>query len=478
MKTSADSDITVEKKYFAATNDEWLLALAFLTSLSLVGLGLYIFYIAVFFLLIFSFIRKREAFVVQLFILSTYSGFVNDTQFPVKWCDILLCISFILLIVYQYNNRINKINIILFLYFFGILLIAFASSESIWLQLRMMRYYFMPFCYLIPLVLLHKNPDISFLETGRFVILYSVLIALFYMLDGFVLNGHVLLPNTPVDGEMGISRWDDLYWIPFSTYFPRKYPQGLFIFIPASYFVVRYYRLAPIYWIVIAASFVAMRTMTVIAGIICSYVCSMTSALKAKRLSLTLMIVFIPLYFIDKDTGEFMRVSSTVDQFLTLKDAIDTQDVETLAAFASGRLAQAYPKWELLQSTGHTLTGFGFIHPERSARIDLLNHNRLYIDQDKDTALELPVDVEITQFQTLLNIGILGLIFQIVIFVLLAIFVLRYFTNGRLFLASLVGISVCGLGGFAGLTTPYTLWLAFTLALAVLKERTPILKKI
>lgn len=453
---------------FRASPKEWATALIFLVSLSLVGLGLYVFYVPVFFLLIDRYFRNREEFVVEIFILATYSGFITDSQFPVKWCDILLIISVVILVACHFSRRLEILNVSIIIFILAIVLIALLSHEPFLSQVRMMRYYFLIIVYLVPFLLLKGCPN-GFMNVGKYLILYSIIISAFYVLDGFVLNGMVLVPNTPVNGETGISKWNDLYWAPFSTFFPRKYPQGLYILFPTVFYLARFYKLHLVYWFIIAGAMIASRTMTVIVALAVTLLLSIPDKKKILKLTGSICVLMLCLYFVDRETNGFLRISSTMNQFAELPQAIESQDVEMMSDFASGRIAQAFPKWEQLVYSNKVLTGFGFIHPDNSNRVDLLFRNTLYSDQSRGAAIELPVDVEITQFQTVLNIGIIGLLLQIAFFTFIAIWVYRHNRrNSVLFIAVLFGVSIAGLGGFVGLTTPFTMWLSLSLALALL----------
>ena len=80
--------------------------------------------------------------------------------------------------------------------------------------------------------------------------------------------------------------------------------------------------------------------------------------------------------------------------------------------------------------------------------------------------------VEITQLQTVLDIGYIGFLCQL-IFYLYLYYIIRHFRMAKYYLTVLVIISLWGLGGFAGLNTELgVLFLALSLAAIVLDERT------
>lgn len=458
---------TYPKQIFQADLTEWSLSAIFLLSLSLIGLGLWPFWLVTILIMVNRYVKKREEFIVQLFILATYSGFLNVTQFPVKFTDILIVISVFLF----FDNWKNKIVRILAIgcavYVLGIISIALLSREPMSVQIRMMRYYFVIITFIIPFALL-KNRNGSLEKTGRFLIIYSLVICLFYTIDCFVLDGYVLIPNLPINGVIGLSKWYDPYWAPLSFLFPRQMPQGLYILLVSSFFAGKYFRFRTLYWIVIILALIACRTMTVTFGILVVYIFSLGNHKQVYRYLRISLLAVIVIYFIDASTGKYLRVASTVEQFTELKKSIDSNDIEKIAEFGSGRLAQIYPKMELLINRGNLCTGFGFIHPQESSAIELLAYNTLYTDQSKESSLETPAEVEVTQVQTILNIGLLGLFFQTVFYIFLILYIRKVCSEWKLFTLVVIGASIAGLGGFVGLTTLYSAWVGLALGLTVL----------
>ncbi len=457
-----------ERIDFHASAAEWGWSIAWLLSLAMIGLQFYPGYPIAFFILADRFFRCREEFTVQLFILATVSGMYTEAAFPFKWCDVMLLGGAVAAAAFRYSRDVMRILAATAAFIVAVIIIAMTSDEPMTVQIRLMRYYFLVIAFTVPLILFRKRrPDIDLIM--RYVVLYSIALAAFYFIDGFILCGDVLVPCTPTaGGTPHNSVWNDLFWAPFTTYFPRKWPAGLFIWTIGAWIAATRYRLQPKWWLVILAGAIACRTMTFLAGIAVVSLIGLSSRTSLRRYILPGIVAFIALYYIDSSTGSFMRVASTVDQFVDAREAIRDNDVSAIADFGSGRMAQAIPKFLLLYEQQRVLTGFGFIHPSQSAlNTSLLYQNEFYHDQSAENSLEMPTVVEVTQLQTILQIGVIGLIIQSAFFLVIYYFV-RPYRLSSLYLAVIAGVSVSGLGGFIGFIFPASLWVAFALSITLL----------
>lgn len=453
---------------FYATPAEWGWSVAYLLSLAMIGLQFLPGYPIALFILADRFFRRREEFVVQIFILATVSGMYTEAAFPFKWCDVMLLGGAVAAAAFRYNRDVMRVLAAIAAFIVAVVLIALVSDEPMTVQIRLMRYYFLIIAFVVPLVLfMRRRPDVDLLM--RYVLLYSLAMSAFYFIDGFILCGDVLVPCTPTaGGTPHNSVWNDLFWAPLTTYFPRKWPAGLFIWIVGAWIAGTRYRLQPGWWLVVCAGALACRTMTFLAGVAVVYLIAVAQRVALRRYIIPGIVAFVALYYVDAATGSFMRVASTVDQFADVSEAIEDQDMAAIADFGSGRMAQAIPKFLLLFEQGRALTGFGFIHPSQSAlNTSLLYQNEFYHDQSADNTLEMPTVVEITQLQTVLQIGVIGLIVQSAFFLVVYFLVWQYRLS-RLYLAVIVGVSVSGLGGFIGFIFPASLWVSLALAIVIM----------
>ena len=452
---------------FNASPSQWAWSIAYLLSLAMIGLKFYPGYPIAFFILADRFFRCREEFTVQLFFLATVSGMYSEISFPFKWCDIMLIGGIVAAVAFRYSRDVTRILLVTGAFIATVVLLALTSSEPMVVQIRLMRYYFLIIAFTIPLILfLTKRPDMDMLM--QYIVIYSIAMSAFYFIDGFILCGDVLVPCTPTaGGTPHNSVWNDLFWAPFTTFFPRKWPAGLFIWIIGAWIVATRYRLQTKWWILIILGAISCRTMTFLAGVVVVYLIGLSSRIKLRKYLLPGIIGLISLYYIDSSTGSFLRIASTVDQFSDAKKAIESNDIAAVADFGSGRMAQAIPKLLMLFEQDKMMTGFGFIHPSQSAiNTNLLYQNEFYHDQSADNSLEMPTVVEITQIQTILQIGIVGLIVQTAFFLIIYLIIRSYSLSG-LYLAVIIGVSITGLGGFIGFIFPASLWVALALALTI-----------
>jgi hypothetical protein len=195
------------------------------------------------------------------------------------------------------------------------------------------------------------------------------------------------------------------------------------------------------------------------------YVCFSGNLKRVLRYAGIALVVLTGVYFADRATGGYVRLASTVDQFFSLNQAMDDEDV---AEFASGRMAQILPKWELLTDLHRQWLGFGFLHPELTTNPKYQIANEYYIDVAKSD--EVATAVEETHVQTILDIGFLGLILQAAIFIAFY-YALRRHRHARYYLCMLIGFSLFGFGGFAGLITRESLtMIGLAMAAIVLAE--------
>ncbi len=453
---------------FEMSRREWGMTIAFLLSLSLTGLLFPLGYLFLAIILVNRFIKDRTDFLIQYLLLVSCSGFVGENAFPFKLTDTALAFSVIGLIVYRKTPLIKKITWLVVAYIAAIFFIAMHSEETMSIQLRTMRGYFFIIAYFIPLLFLADH-DFNLKYFCRRLIGYSLVICAFYIIDGFILNGWVLLPSTFIWSDDPVfSTFYDLRWNPFSTYFPRKWPSSAYPLIMCIYPLCRFYKISKWQWAIIIVSMIAMRTMTLVAAFFVTYIFFIGRGKQFIKYTLIGLIALPVLYFVDNSTGRFMRIASTIDQFTSLEAAAD---IETASEFGSGRFAQAIPKFELWNELGCQMWGLGFLHSELTTNPKFWVWNEFYSDQSEKNASEVATGVEVTQLQTLLEAGIIGLVVQCAFYVMLYLMV-RKLKYSSYFLSMLVGMSIFGLGGFGGLIWAYSLTLvAGCLGVVILANR-------
>ena len=458
LKYNPEFSVSKDREDFSLPGSEWGWMVAFMLSMSFAGLMFPPAYVLVFILLLRSMVKNRYDFIIQMVILCGSYGFYDDTAYPVKLQDILFVVSLLCWIVYRQTPCIKKITFAMLGYFAVLFLLATTSAESMSVQFRMMRHY-MAIVAIFPIMAVFSGRVFDIDMFYRKVLGYSLIACAFYAIDCFIVNGFLLFPNLSLDGKMAGSTITNIIWHPF--WFPRKYPPGLYVTALAIVPLLRRYRLSRVQWAIVFLGVVSTRTMTFIAGLVVTYIIFKGKLMQLLRAVLYAAVLIVSLYFIDGFISIDMRVRSTIDQFIKLENI---QDQEDLAEFGSGRMAQLIPKMEYMYECGREWTGFGFLHPELTKNPDLIIENLFYLDQSEETRFEVVTSVEITQGQTLLDIGYIGLAAQILFYVGIY-YIIRKMRHSSLYLSVLIAISVFGLGGFAGVTTTQGL-LILSLALA------------
>lgn len=448
---------------FSAPSRQWWLAIAYCLLLSLVGLRFWpaLLFVAVF--LLWRWKTERYAFVVETMLLFGGYAMFAPPDLPFKTTDVALILGIIGAIVYRKNPMVMKVTAATLAYFATLLALALTSVESLSVQFLMMRNYLAVIAFFVPL-LAFAGCRFSWHPFIRCLVIHVLVICGFYVVDTFIFSGFVLLPAS--DPWRESSTFYHLNILPFD--FPRHYPPGLYwlaaLIVPITSGALR---LRPIHWLLIILAIISARTNTLLFTLL---VCFALFQPKAKRVIL-IAVAGITLvtagYFIDKSTGRHLRLANNIEQFVDLRAARDNED---LAEFGTGRMAQILPKWELLDNMHRLWIGFGFLHATKTTNPIFQIENEYYSDISK--ADETATAVEVTQVQTILDCGFIGLIAQTLYF-LAIFFIIRPTKRARPYLCTVVAFSILGVGGFSGLINPAGLYVIATLlAAAMLNWRT------
>ena len=426
-------------------------AFLFLITLSLVGLTFIPAYLFLALILFSSYIRNKYDFLIQFTILCGSYGFYRESvAFPFKWMDIALALSAITILLYRRNKEQNKLLLFTLGYMGALFIFALMSEESMKIQIRRMREYWGIIYFMVPMLVFVKE-DFDIKLFFRKFLTYAYIIAIFYIIDSFVLGGNILVPAT--------FSWNGLHSTYYRFYcqigsFPRKYPPGLFLLALCIFPVVRFYMLRTKQIVIFSLALIACRTMSVIGGIIITIMSFSGNFKKLLKYLCLFAVLFAAGYYIDGKLDGQLRIQQFVDQFTSLQNA---NDVEKLAEFGSGRMAQIIPKLELLFSENRQYIGLGFLHDQKTTIGKYIITNEFYSDISQSE--ELATGVEVTQVQTILDIGIIGLLLQTFYFLAVYFWVLRPMPYSISYLMTFVALSLFGVGGFAGIISHYGLLL-------------------
>lgn len=440
--------------------------IVFLFSLSLTGLQVYPAILIILILLINRFIKNRYDFLIMITIMATSrETFFGELYDALKISDMVLAACFIAMLLVRNDATSRKIMRYTIGYFLFIFAMATFSEEAMSIQLYSMRYY-MAIVYFSLVVLVFANRPFDISYFFRKLLIYFILLSAFYAIDGIILSGYFFIPNDA--GAWSRSTISNITWAPFGFIFPRKMPGAYLIMIVASYPLARHYRLKWWMWAIVLAAFASTRTMTVIAGFVLSYVIFQGTFKKFMKYMLIAGVFITAMYFIDVSTGSKLRVASTFEQFVELTEARDDKD---LSKFGSKRMAQIIPKYELLVDNNALFTGLGFLHPERSNNAKYQIENDYYLEA-LSTVESVGALTEVTQFNTVIQIGIIGLILQAIYYLAMFFAIRHRCTDYDFYLSALLAASVMGIGGFGGLNHPEgLLWIGLALGCCLLQER-------
>lgn len=450
---------------FKAPATKWWQAIAFCLLLSLVGLRLYPILLLLFICLIWRWRKDRYALLVELMLFFGGFGLSPADALPLKASDVGLLLGVAGFVLYRKNREVRRVTLAMLAYFAVLFIIASTSVESMSVQFIRLRMYLIIVVFFVPLLVFanHEFQWRQFLDT---LVVHALVICGFYVVDTMLIGGLVLLPGTGWGGAE--SSIFNLYIAgPFSM--PRHYPPGLYWLIPCVVALnYKELRFSAPQWILIALAMYSSRTNSLLFALI---VCWVFFRPRLKQVALYAVIGAVALfvgYHVDKATGGHMRLASNIEQFVSLEAA---QDDEDLAEFGTGRMAQILPKWELLSDMHRLHVGFGFIHPEKTTNPIFQIRNEYYTDVSQ--ADEVVTEVEVTQVQTILDCGYLGLLAQLAFFIGVY-FIIRPMKHSRYYLCTITGAFVLGFGGFAGFNGLHGLCLIGTILGAVLCANKPL----
>ena len=444
-------DNTLEKEPLQFVSQEVGRAFLFLITLSLLGLSFlpaYVFLAAVMFN---SYLRNKYDFLIQFTILCGSYGFYKETEaFPFKWMDIALLLSAITILFYRRDKGQNKLLLFTFGYIAVLFLFALMSEESMKIQIRRMREYCGIIYFMVPMLIFAKE-DFDMKVFFRKFLTYAYIIAIFYIIDSFVFGGNILVPAT--------FSWNEQYSTYYRFYcqigsFPRKYPHGLFLLALCIFPMVKFYTLRTKQIVIFSLALIASRTISIIGGIIITIMSFTGNFKKLLKYLCLFAVLFVAGYYIDGKVGGALRIQQFVGQFSALQNP---NDVEKLAEFGTGRMAQIIPKFALLFSENRQYIGLGFLHDIKTTIDKYVIINELYSDISRSE--EVSTAVEETHAQTILDIGIIGLLLQTFYFLAIYFWVLRPMPYSISYLMTFVALSLFGVGGFAGVITHYGLLL-------------------
>lgn len=422
--------------------------MCYMLTLSLFGLLLYPMAAVSLIFILYQWRRDRYNFLIMLTLFWGGFGFWPP-ELPTGYLPLAMSIA--LWFLMRKPPILKRTLIAIAAYIAFMFVIAQLSVEGIKIQVFMMSRYWLILYIIVPFAVFsgHKFEFDVFL---RKLMPFALMIAIFYILDAYIISGHILLPND--SGNNGSTIFDPAIH-PFSGLIYRIYPSGLYFY--ALFFIplLRLYRLRWWQWSLFIGSLVASQTFTIIIGFIATYIVFQGKLKQILRWSIGGVVFFIGLYFVDgmlpvQIKGDDviqsrLRIKSSVDQFVDLFNAVDEEDI---AEFGSGRMAQILPKLEIIEREHRELIGLGFLHPQKTTLNQYIIDNEYYSDIEK--AEEVSAVVEISQVQVFIQMGWLGLI-VVTGFYLYLYYIIRKLPHSYYYLSVCLLNFMWGFGGFAGI---------------------------
>ncbi len=450
---------------------EWIWPIAFMLSLTMLGLSFPLGYLLVPLILINRFRNDRYDFIIMLTIFLGKYQLYSDNDTIIRSTAIVLGISLIGFAIFKKPPLLKKLLVAFVLYALSLITFAYLSEESVYVQIRSGMSNYLSIAYFMIPLLAFSGREFDIMIFFRKLFPIALIFCAYYFIDCAILNGSFFMPEDASQNFSGfVTSFYDVNLAPFSMNFPRRWPAGLYIMMLCTYPIVHYYKLKRIHWALIFIALIITRTFTFILGLIVVYFFIKGFGKKLKKYIPLVIIMFVALYFIDgfipyeivDDTGaksSALRIKSSIDQIINIQEMQDDQD---LAELGSGRMAQALPKLALLFSMDREWIGMGFLSRELTTSNKYTIENDLYSDIEK--SIEVATGVEIVPIQIMLTIGIIGLILHILYYIY-TWWVIRDLKHSTYYLSILIGFSVTGIAGFSGLIYVHGLYLA-ALALA------------
>ena len=440
-----------EKPLLELPWEMWKTPLLFMLCMALIGLKLFPLLLLLPVFLIKAWRSDRYNCLIMLFIILGPFGFWSPDLFKIKTWDVGFALSLISLFVLKKTRITRKLILAYVLYVVAVVFVATYSSESMMVQLRIMRGYFAFITVFIPL-LVFANHKFEIMVFMKKMMVFVLIMCIFYILDAIVFKSLIFVPSTHTWTEP--STFYSPVFNPISLWPIRKYPQGIIIIGVAILPIARYFKLQTWQILVIAVAMLSTQTFSVMMAFVVCLVLFQGSAMKILRyavIGLVGITLFVAVDYIlpyDQQKKESaLRIRSSVDQFVALTEAVDDED---LAQFASGRLSQFLPILDLIERQHKEWVGLGYLHPEHTKAADLIIFNEYFSDIEK--AENVATVVEIVPAQVFVDSGWCGIIINTLFFIAIMAFIWRMKYRAVAY-AAIVFCFVCGLAGFAGTNT-------------------------
>ena len=458
--------MNLKKEYYDLKSQHLIRPTLFLLSLSMVGLQVPFFLgqISALFIMFRTFFKNRHEFLVQLLIFIVGFGFFgqHNKEFLLyfKTYDIFVLIGPVLLLIYRPKNLLyKKLKLSILLFLLSLFIYLYFHEEPISIQFRKFRQILLLTNFVLPIYIFRYRKVFSVEYFFERAYNYGMVITVFILIQTYFLKMPILIPDyvsfTNLKAEnINLSNFTNIgynmrvmpepyYFIIFSLFFfnfkkIKMFPKSIFFFAVLSGVTRSLW--AAILVIILMKSHISSKI----------------------KYFFYIGLVFLLLFSVDINTRADLRIANFITQFSNLNRGID------IGRFGTGRFAQAYEPLIHLIKSNQVLTGFGFIHPDKSTNVSIHNAMLEEINRKKEQFL---VRVEVTQIALLLYLGILGTLIYYYFFFKIGISLKKY-QYGFFYRDIVIFFFVLGIGGFSGLQDYKSISiLSFVIGLIVLNNQ-------
>lgn len=463
------------KQYFSASANEWLWGVIYMLSLTLTGLAMPLGNLLVVLCLIREYQRDRSGFLFMLLLaVGDYAISAPKYQWGVNASYLIAIVSVIGFCIIRKTPVIKKTIVAFTAYVVVVSFIAFGfGAELMTYQWKPMTGFF-AFCFfVIPLLVFYDKETFDIHAFWKKGFILMLIMSVFYIIDGYILCGWVMVPCSFIDYDADPSTWLHPYTRGFLAEATRKYPPGIYAYALLIYPLARYYKLRWYHWLMVIGALMASRTSSTMFAWIIGFVLAQGSLKKYGRYLIIAIVGVSALYFVDDAMGydendySTLRVAYMINQ---LTDLTNVEDDEDLSEAGTGRMAQAIPAVEMTFANDREWTGYGFVNP-LTDNPDL----QMYCDLIENPLLRVRAvnDVEITPVRVFVSLGWIGLAVWF-IFVFGVYRIIRHLKMAGYYLNVAIILMIYGVGGFdSWFTAPGVLIGGLAYGIVLLLNKSP-----
>ncbi|MDE6285716.1 MAG: hypothetical protein K2L99_01820, partial [Muribaculaceae bacterium] len=297
ISAEAPKGLKERRPLLAAPRGSWPWAVGFLLSMSALGLLFYPAVAAIFFIMAGTYRRNRYEFAIQLTILLGGYALIEPSVTVYNTAYLTFALGVVVMILLRKKGTFKKAVMAWLAYTAVLVGIAFASDETIKIQIANLICYSTFIYFTVPLACFAAR-DFDYDDFVSAVLPYALILCVFYILDAFVLSGWILIPRSHM-WEGSTTAFYDLGWLPLSGKIIRKYPPGLYILTLLLYPLARKYRLHLWQWGIILAGMASTQTFTFISGLVIIYVFLQASWKRIILYSVIGVGAGVAIYYID-----------------------------------------------------------------------------------------------------------------------------------------------------------------------------------